>query len=468
MKKTEIIVIGSGPGGSLSATLLAEAGFDVTLIEKGKYLRLSDVASFSSEEMNKKYANGGITLAFGKTKINYVEGACVGGGSEVNSGLYHRLPESILTQWEKENALSFDQKLIEEYYQNIEKEISISLLPGEPSKTSLKLKDGAKKLNWNCAEIPRWYKYNEDSSKGVKQSMTETYIPRFLDAGGTLLTETEVKKIKKETVDGVILECIEKEQRVYDIKADYIFLCAGAIHSPFLLLKSGYKHNVGKSLKMHPSFKFSALFDEKINNENAEVSTYQVKEFSPEISFGCSISTPSYISLILNDTNNMKYLSQWEKMAIYYMMIMPEGMGTISKIPFFSSPFIRYKLTPKDYQNIQEGYKKLATLLFEAGAKKLFPSVKKNIVIENLKDLEKIDSLDKSLLNLMTIHLFSSLKMGGIKKNSAVDPNGKLWKSNRIFACDGSVLCDAPSVNPQGTIMMMTTYVINKFIADHK
>ena len=468
MKKVKIVVIGSGPGGSLSAALLSEAGFEVTLLEKGKHFKLSDVPAFSSEEMNKKYTNGGITLAFGKTKINYVEGSCVGGGSEVNSGLYHRLPEDVLKNWEEKNGLSFNRETLENYYQTIEKDISVSFSPQKASDISLKLQQGAQKLDWSCIEIPRWYKHNTNTSESTKQSMTETYIPRFLNAGGTLMTETEVLRIKKETSTGVVLKCLEKKANVFEITADFVFLCAGAIYSPFLLLKSGYKHNVGSTLKMHPSFKFSALFDQEINSQKAEVSAYQVKEFSPEISFGCSISTPSYISLILNDTNNLDYLDDWQKMAIYYTMITPEGSGRISKIPFFSSPFISYKLTARDYTMIREGYTKLARLLFEAGATKLFPSVKKNIIIESLKDLKKIDVLNKSLLNLMTIHLFSSLKMGSAKKNSAVDPNGKLWNSKRIYVCDGSILCDAPSVNPQGSIMVMTMYIINKFIADHR
>jgi 2-polyprenyl-6-methoxyphenol hydroxylase-like FAD-dependent oxidoreductase len=37
--KTQILVIGGGPGGSYAATLLAREGFDVTLLEKDKFPR---------------------------------------------------------------------------------------------------------------------------------------------------------------------------------------------------------------------------------------------------------------------------------------------------------------------------------------------------------------------------------------------------------------------------------------------
>ena len=77
--------------------------------------------------MINKYKNGGLTLTFGNTKVNYVEGKCVGGGSEVNSGLYHRLPNEILDNWEKKNKLSFDRKFLEQSYIQNEKDLSIFL-----------------------------------------------------------------------------------------------------------------------------------------------------------------------------------------------------------------------------------------------------------------------------------------------------------------------------------------------------
>ena len=95
----DVVVLGSGPGGSIAACLLAEAGRDVLLVEEGEYLDPASAPAFSSEEMVQKYRNGGLTVALGRPKVAYVEGRCVGGGSEINSGLYHRAPEYILEEW---------------------------------------------------------------------------------------------------------------------------------------------------------------------------------------------------------------------------------------------------------------------------------------------------------------------------------------------------------------------------------
>src|ERR1035438_8114417 len=106
----EILVIGSGPGGAVTAATLAESGRSVTLLEDGPHLGPESCAPFSIGEMEQKYRNGGLTPALGRPTIPYVEGRCVGGGSEINSGLYHRTPPEILEQWGREYQLQADRK----------------------------------------------------------------------------------------------------------------------------------------------------------------------------------------------------------------------------------------------------------------------------------------------------------------------------------------------------------------------
>lgn len=94
--RADIVVIGAGPGGAIAAALLADAGREVVLIEEGPHLPLESAPPFSRDEIAQKYRNGGITVAMGAAKIAYVEGCCVGGGSEINRGLYQRLPLEVL------------------------------------------------------------------------------------------------------------------------------------------------------------------------------------------------------------------------------------------------------------------------------------------------------------------------------------------------------------------------------------
>jgi choline dehydrogenase-like flavoprotein len=461
--KYKIIIVGSGPGACVPGYMFAEKGLDVLMIEKGINSNIHDTDSFSCDEINNKYKNAGMTVAYGKTLINYAEGSCVGGGSEVNSGLYHRIPTSTLKSWEEKNKFTFDKSFLDKSYKVIEKLINVSLMPeSHDQRASLKLKEGCDNLNWECSEVPRWFKY-DSKGVGVKQSMTETLIPKFLNSGGTLIDKCEVIKISSSNkINNVHVKCNDGIIKIFS--SDFIFLCTGAINSPHLLIRSGFKRRIGKTLKLHPTFKFISLFNDKINSKNMGVHVHQVKEFSPKISMGCSISSKGMLSVGLNDCDNLNYISHWEKMSTYYSMISPEGVGSVNNIPFFKSPFVRFSLTDGDYENIYLGMEKLAEILFSAGAKLLFPSVSSSLVIKSMNDLKKIRVLDKSKLNLMTIHLFSTIPIGGLRNEFPLSPDGYLYDNDSIYISDGSMLCDSPSVNPQGAIMAIARMNAIKFL----
>ena len=107
----EIAVIGSGPGGMTAAKRLTDDGFNVTLFEKGPYLtQQAGPIPYSVAEMDTKYTDKGITVALGRANVNYVEGSCLGGGSEVNAGLYHRTPKKILEDWRATYGIEFAEE----------------------------------------------------------------------------------------------------------------------------------------------------------------------------------------------------------------------------------------------------------------------------------------------------------------------------------------------------------------------
>ena len=71
----------------------------MTVLEEGAWVEPGTVPPFSLEQMRRQYRNEGLTVALGRPSVAYTEGRCVGGGSEVNSGLYHRPPAGLLERW---------------------------------------------------------------------------------------------------------------------------------------------------------------------------------------------------------------------------------------------------------------------------------------------------------------------------------------------------------------------------------
>ena len=456
--RAEIVVIGSGPGGAITACLLAEAGRDVVLLEEGPALSADSCAPFSLDEMRQKYRNGGVTAVFGNSSIACVEARCAGGGSEINSGLYHRTPPELLDRWRSEYQLAdAGASDLEPHFAACERDLSVSYLPFPAPEASLRLRNGAERLGWRAIEVPRWYSYNGSRNGGKRQSMSRTYLLRAKNAGCRMLANTRIRSIRQCRDGWVALGSTTNEPaEAVEVRAESLFICGGAIQTPLLLRRSGFRRNVGDSLQVHPTAKVVALFDREVNDENTGVPVHQVKEFAPQISLGCSVSSRPFLALglagypgqvaRLNDT--------WRRMAVYYAMITPHARGTIRGVPGFQDAYVRLALTPSDYEALAEGLRRLCEALLAAGAIALFPSLSG---VEPIREMAQLGVFTgqcvRESASLMTIHLFSSCPMGEDRSKCATDSYGGVHGAPGLYISDASLLCSAPGVNPQGTIM---------------
>jgi len=462
--RAEIAVLGSGPGGATTACVLAEAGRDVLLIEEGPHIHPDAVEPFSCEEMVKKYRNGGLTLAFGRTQVQYVEGRCVGGGSEVNSGLYHRTPPEVLAEWrERFRVESLTEDDLRPYFEAIERDLSVSLLPGPAPPASLKLHEGATRLGWRSLEVPRWFSYAaaaDGTIRGTKQTMTRTLVPRALAAGARLLPQTRASRVRR-VADGWEVRADHEPspgaRRRLTLDAQAVFIACGALQTPALLIRSGLGRRAGDTFHVHPTIKMVARFPEEVNSLNAGVPMHQVKEFAPRVSLGCSISSYAYLKLAMLDYPDQLAAvdRDWRRMAIYYAMTRV-GRGTVRTVPWHRDTLVRYKLDDTDLATLGEGLRQLGHCLFAAGAQTLYPSITGCSPLTSAGDFRKIpDPLPPDRTNLMTIHLFSSCPLGEDRNRCVTDSFGRVHDHPGLWIADASLLPGPPGVNPQGSVMML-------------
>jgi choline dehydrogenase-like flavoprotein len=455
--QSQVIVIGSGPGGAITACLLAEAGRDVLLVESGSYFEPEAEARFDAQEMQRKYRNGGVTAALGATKIAYAEGQCVGGGSEINAGLYHRAPEELLDQWRRGFGLASSGAAdMAEHFEACERDVGVSLMPHGAPPSSLKLSEGAETLGWQAMEVPRIFRYTPGGAP-LKQSMSRTYIPRAIAAGCKLVANARAQKIRRE--GGRWLVDVEHtppgaEPSRRELSCETLFVSAGAIHTPALLLRSGISHNVGRTLQMHPTVKVAARFGDTVNARDLGVPVHQVKEFSPRIGFGCSISKPPHLSLAMLDHPDHAHDvdNDWQRMAVYYAMV-KGGSGRVRTLPTFRDPVVSYKLGVQDRRDLAEGLKKLCEMLFAAGAQVLYPSVASFPALRSVDDVRRLPDVLPDDSSLMTVHLFSSCPMGEDTASCATDSFGRVHDQPNLHIADASLLCTSLGVNPQGSVM---------------
>jgi choline dehydrogenase-like flavoprotein len=455
---TEILVIGSGAGGAVTAATLARAGRTVTVVEEGPWVDPDATEPFSLQEMVAKYRHGGSCAALGRPAIAYAEGRCVGGSTEINSGLYHRLPDELAEEWQRVYCIDeFGPAALNRYSERIEEELGVSLLPGAPPMSSAVLERGAAKLGWQSVEFSRVFRY-ESSGRAVKQTMARTLIPRAMEARAQVIADCRVSRLLRRDDKIVGARC---ERRRDDgsierlvIRADHVFVCAGATQTPALLQRSGIHRNIGNGLKMHPTVKIAARFVHPI--DHGDVPMHRVTEFAPGLTIGGSASRRGHVALALADSGSdyTEALADWERVAVYYAAIRSEGHGRVLALPGLRAPLVTYSLSEGDMSRLARALVHLGEVLLAAGATEMYPSVSGGVVARGPEDLlQWWDATSRNRANLMTVHLTSTVRIGENRDRTGADSFGRVWGFTNLHVNDASLLPDAPGVNPQGTVM---------------
>lgn len=447
--RTQVAVIGSGPGGAVTAMLCAQAGYDVLMLEEGPDLPLEDSQRFSGDEILRKYRNSGIAMAFGKPSVSYVEGCCVGGGSEVNRGLYHRTPPYVLEQWASRyriDALTADT--LKPHFEACEQIAPVAPLPDVAPPLSQRLGDGAEKMGWQSIQAPRLYDYVADR----RQSMSVTFIPRFRAAGGRVLADTRAMSIRRHQGRWQVAA---RHRRTSDvlIEADALFVACGAVQTPALLRRSGFRSNVGNSLRFHSMLKAVALFDTPVNRPRDLDPVHQIKMFEPRFGIGCSISSPALLSLALAANPEMRRLVHTDaaRMGIYYVQN-GTGHARVRNLPGVRDPFVSVRHEAAELDQLYDGLRHLIRAQFAAGAEAVQPCLPG---FPMLRSMEEVAALPERLPRgamLTSVHVFASCPMGEDRRLSATDSWGRLHGGEGLRIADASLMGGPTIANPQGSV----------------
>jgi choline dehydrogenase-like flavoprotein len=467
---TDILVIGSGAGGATTAATLAAAGRSVMIVEEGPWVDPDAVEPFSLEEMVMKYRHRGSCATLGAPPIAYAEGRCVGGSTEINSGLWHRLPSYLTDEWRETYRIEhFTDDVLDRYAVEVESAQSVSSLPVAPPPSSATLERGAAKLGWRAVEFPRVFKYDEHG-RGVKQTMARTMIPRAVHDGATITADCRVLKLVRsgDRVTGALCERQRADgtgERI-TIDAEHVFVCAGAIHTPALLQRSGIHGQAGRGLKLHPTIKIAARFPNPV--DHAGVPMHRITEFAPSLTIGGSVSRKGHIALALSDSaaDFHAALEDWERVFVYYAAIRGDAGGRVVAVPGLKAPIVSYRLTDGDLSRLARGLLHLGESLLAAGATELYPSVIGGRIVRRTDELHSWwDAVTRSTANLMTVHLTSSVRMGEDRTRTAADSFGAVWGFRNLRVNDASLLPDAPGVNPQAGVMTIAARNVDQFLA---
>ncbi len=486
--EADVVVVGSGAGGAVVATLLAEAGHRVVVLEEGPYVPLAEYRHMRpSQHLRKVWRDGGMSVAIGvgnTPTINVTMGRCIGGSSMLTGGVCFRTPDRILDMWVKQRGLiGLGPKEMEPHFEEVERATHVEQVPVHLRSRSTVLYDqGAQKLGYALKPMRRNTKgcrgcsrCNFGCPEGAKMSVDLSYLPRAMAAGAQIWSDCRVERllIDNGRAVGVRGRLLNGKGRIwrrdegdaFEVRAPRVVIAAGSYHTPLLLLRSGVgkrSGQVGRNMTLHPGFRMFARFDEEVRGwQGALQSTYSDHFEDRGITLVSLFVPPGVMAATMHGFGPklVRGAQRIPNMCVSGGMIHDEAGGIVRRGPG-REPIVTYRMAERDRATIPFLIRTMADAFLAAGAKEVFPP----IVGQPGLDADAFAKLDLSRvpshrLECSSQHPLGSCRMAASPDAGVVDTWGRVYGVDGLYLADGSVVPSSLGVNPQVTIMAMATRV---------
>jgi len=488
----DIVIIGSGAGGGTVAKELAplcKKGVRIALLEWGGRFRDQD-NSRSEVEMAQKYyfESGGVQNT--SQNMTFALAKAVGGSTTVYTGTSLVLPDEIL---EKKWAIpGLNSSNLRPRFQKYLRENNVHLLDKA-------LINENNQLFYNaCTKLglkPSQFPVNVKNCQGLgtcnlgcavhaKQGTHVVQIPMAEKDGVELVPFCRVDRIEENQVMATVLPaehglspspwpCGE-----YCIRAKKIVLCAGAIHTPALMLKSfgPYHQALGKYFTCHPALILVAQHDHEINNTFGHPKSYYCEDFMH--SHSVLLETCMYFPFTL--AKNLvgfgsevdELMSDFNRLQMILVLIMDHARKENGIcLDREGRPVVHYRFTREDICAFVKGIKESARIFFAAGAKRIHAPASAKFFIQ-AEDAPRIDELinEKEFklgkMSIASAHLMGGCRMGENPAAAVTDSWGRVYGKKDLYVADASLFPNSSGVNPYLTIMALADRVAEAVTQD--
>lgn len=475
--EADFVVVGSGAAGATAARVLAEAGFDVAVLEEGPWVPTDEFVTPLQDAMNRMIRDAASLVAESKAFMPILQGRCVGGSTVVNSAIVWRMPEDVYSGWVGHGiGKQIRYEDLSSCYDQIEEEISIRPSADElQGYSNLLLEEAGKRLGLRGAPTLRYESGCQGSGlclqgcpHGAKQSMAVTYIPRALREGARLYSDCRVERFLRDghRVTGVRATFADPETGKGHYKLQMharrgVLLCASAIQSPLLMLRSGIRRNgVGNHFQAHPGVPLFGLFDTPQRawlgaTQGYDADHYRVTErFKIEV-----LNLPAEMILTRMPGIGQRlfeYIEDFDNFAIWVTQNRMEAEGKVRW--FLGQPRVFYGPTESDMLRVRKGLQVMAEMMFSVGARAVFPGVYGLPIRIEKDDLDLLDDapLDPQAYTWLATHLFGTARMAPQPGAGPVGTDFQVFDAPGLYVLDSSVFPTNLGVNPQHTIMAMS------------
>ncbi len=474
-REVDVVIVGAGPGGLTTATVLAEAGLKVLVVEGGGFWPKGSFERKQSWALKNIYQDRGQRVMMGNAFISLQSGRGVGGGTLVNSAISFRAPDRILNEWSEEFGVDIWEKR-EERYAEVERMIGVAATAqGIAGQNTEVARRGFAKLGVPAAYMPRSAPgcagcgtCQTGCPSGGKASADLTWLPRCLRAGGEVLADSKVGELILEggRAVGVRAKTVHpdsgEELAAWTIRARRgVVLAAGAVNTPLLLMAQGLANSsgqVGQNLRAHPSVGSLALFDEDILVWwGATQGYYAHHPDDPEILLETFSVSPDIALSQAGGVGHeaLEFLKNLKKVAACGLLIRDKSKGSIAYHKG-RAPTFHYTLLECDRVKMTRGLMSIAEMFFAAGARSVKPLVAGAGFIGSYPEARAfIDRVhDPAAMQLYASHPMGTCRMSADPARGVVRPSdGRTHDVEGLYITDSSLFSSSLGVNPQMTIM---------------
>jgi choline dehydrogenase-like flavoprotein len=467
---TQVVVVGSGAGGSMAALTLAEAGLDVIVLEEGhQHSRYPPDLGTAARVL---YQESGTRQFEGSSPAPVASGKALGGSTVVNSAICFRTPEEVLASWNEASAGAFGEPA--SYYalqDEIEALFGVATTPDELlSGCDLAHKRAAQRLGWaehnlrrNAPGCGGCSRCNQGCPIGGKASADLVALPRAHAAGARLLTGCRVQRVGAGLVEGELRDREGLTVGRFSVKADRVVLAAGTVSTPGLLLASGLQGNgtVGQGFQAHPTAGAYAMLREPVHRRGAAQGHGVVEFVDRRILLESNPMMPAAIfaALPLYGRRSIEVMRRGDHLVCTGGLVRDAGGGQVL-VPNGEAARVQWSMGDEDRRRLIELMRLGCQLWLEgAGAEWVVPTRHGARMCGNMDEVlrELPEDLPPELISTYCSHPQSSC---GIGRTCAAD--GEVIGHPGVHCADASLLPSAVGRNPQISVMTVATLVARR------
>jgi len=484
--EADVVIVGSGAGGGVSAEILARSGLKVLIVEEGALKSSKDFKMREAEAYPTLYQES----AARKTKdkaINILQGRTVGGSTTVNWTSSFRTPTPTLEYWQKNFGLKdYTSEALAPWFLMMEQRLNVSTWLTPPNENNDLLKRGAAKLGIPAAAIMRNVKgcwnlgyCGMGCPTNAKQSMLVTTIPAALENGATLLTHTRAERFvfKGDKVDS--LECsaldgggIVASGRRLTLRARHFVVSGGAINSPALLLRSSAPdpHGLlGKRTFLHPTVISAGIFEQRVDGFAGAPQTIYSDHFletqAIDGPIGYKLEAPPLHPLLLSTTMAGYGQAHADTMRQFphvhgLLALLRDGFhdqaqGGSVGLAANGAPVLDYPISGFVWDGVKRAHLTMAEIQFAAGAKTVQPVHEHAGAYTSWAQAKQaIGALAYAphITRVVSAHVMGGCAMSDDVRLGVTGSNGRYHGLSNLSVHDGSLFPTSIGANPQLSI----------------